>query len=122
MGVKGSQVQILSARRTSHVYAGRRGFRRIRGPVRRRDPGHAGLTELFRYEAALNDFTSRYPQAFLCVYDISRYRENIVLDLLKTHPQVLMCGVLLENPYYLPLATGVPPPTSGRGARPATRS
>ncbi|SEF24532.1 hypothetical protein SAMN05421837_102756 [Amycolatopsis pretoriensis] len=36
-----------------------------------------------------------------CMYDISRYRENIVFDLIKTHPQVLMCGVLMENPYYL---------------------
>ncbi|WP_328649073.1 MEDS domain-containing protein [Amycolatopsis sp. NBC_00348] len=80
-------------------------FVRLGAEARWWHPQLPGLTELFRYEAALNDFTSRYPQAILCMYDISRYRENIVLDLLKTHPQVLMCGVLLENPYYSPPAT-----------------
>ncbi|MFJ9782776.1 MEDS domain-containing protein [Amycolatopsis sp. NPDC101161] len=80
-------------------------FVRLGAEARWWHPQLPGMTELFRYEAALNDFTSRYPQAILCVYDISRYRENIVVDLLKTHPQVLMCGVLLENPYYSSPAT-----------------
>jgi hypothetical protein len=35
------------------------------------------------------------------MYDLEQFSENIVLDLLRTHPQVLMCGVLLENPHYL---------------------
>jgi hypothetical protein len=64
-------------------------------------PQLPGLDEFFRYESELNRFISRYPQAILCMYDLEQYSENIVLDLLKTHPQVLMCGVLLENPYYL---------------------
>jgi hypothetical protein len=80
-------------------------FVRLGAEARWWHPQLPGLAELFRYEAALNDFTSRYPQAILCVYDLTRYRENIILDLLKTHPQVLMCGVLLENPYYLSPAT-----------------
>ena len=64
-------------------------------------PQMPGLNAFFRYESELNRFSGRYPQAILCMYDLEQYSENIVLDLLRTHPQVLMCGVLLENPYYL---------------------
>jgi hypothetical protein len=64
-------------------------------------PQMPGLVEMFQYESELNRFTGRYPQAILCMYDLREYRENIMLDLLKTHPRVLICGVLLENPYYL---------------------
>jgi hypothetical protein len=64
-------------------------------------PQLPGTEELVRYESELNRFAARYPQVILCMYDLRQYSESVVLDLLKTHPRVLLCGMLLENPYYL---------------------
>jgi hypothetical protein len=64
-------------------------------------PQLPGMHALLRYESELNRFTDRYPQAILCMYDLSQYNESIVVDLLKTHPLILLSGMALENPYYL---------------------
>jgi hypothetical protein len=64
-------------------------------------PQMPGIDSLFQYESELNRFTTTHPQAILCMYDLSQYNESIVIDLLKTHPLVLISGLALENPYYL---------------------
>jgi hypothetical protein len=60
-----------------------------------------GVDELAGYESKLNDFMPRYPQVILCLYDIDQFGGGIVVDMLKTHPRVLMGGMVLENPFYL---------------------
>jgi hypothetical protein len=64
-------------------------------------PQLPGVDALIRYESELNRFTARHPQAVLCMYDLNQYNESIVIDLLKTHPLVLLSGMALENPYFL---------------------
>jgi hypothetical protein len=58
--------------------------------------------EFFRYEAELNRFAPQYPQAIVCLYDLSHFGGGILLDLLRTHPKLVVRGQLVENPYYLP--------------------
>lgn len=58
--------------------------------------------DFFRYEAALNRFAPRYPQAFLCLYDLERFGGGFLVDLLRTHRKLLMGGLILENPHYRP--------------------
>jgi hypothetical protein len=57
--------------------------------------------EFFRYEAELNRFTPNHPQAILCLYDLGHFGGGILLDLLRTHPKLVVSGQLVENPYYL---------------------
>jgi hypothetical protein len=59
------------------------------------------LGELIRYESAINRFSPRYPQVLLCMYDLERFGGGMVLDLLRTHPRLLMGGMVLDNPHYL---------------------
>jgi hypothetical protein len=59
-----------------------------------------GVDELIGYESELNRFIPRYPQAFLCLYELNRFGGQIVVDLLRTHPQILLGGMVLENPHY----------------------
>jgi hypothetical protein len=61
-----------------------------------------GWDAMFRYESELNRYAARHPQAILCMYDLSQYTEGIVINLLKTHPLVLLSGMPIENPYYVP--------------------
>lgn len=60
-----------------------------------------GVEHLVSYESELNRYLRRYPQVLLCLYDLDQFTGDIVIDLLKTHPRVLLCGMMLDNPYYL---------------------
>jgi len=59
------------------------------------------LDDWLNYESELNSFVPRYPQVILCLYDLDHFGSEIVADVLKTHPKVLMGGTVLENLYYL---------------------
>ena len=60
-----------------------------------------GVEELVGYESELNRFLGRYPQVILCLYDLERFSGDVLVDVLKTHPKILVGGTVLENPYYL---------------------
>lgn len=60
-----------------------------------------GVDELVAYESELNDFMPRYPQVILCLYDIDQFGGGIIVDMLKTHPRVLLGGMVIENPFFL---------------------
>ena len=59
------------------------------------------LPEFLAYEAELNRFVPRYPQVIMCLYDLDHYGGEILVDILKTHPKIVMGGTVLENLYYL---------------------
>ncbi len=60
-----------------------------------------GLRDFLTYEAELNRFLPRYPQVILCLYDLNHFGGQILVDILKTHPKVLMGGTVLDNLYYI---------------------
>ena len=57
--------------------------------------------EFAAYESHLNRLTAAYPQTVLCLYDVGLVGGGIMLDLLRTHPKLLLGGLLIENPHYL---------------------
>jgi hypothetical protein len=56
--------------------------------------------ELLRLESEMNRYLPLYPQVILCLYDLDRFGGGIIVDLLRTHPRVLVGGMLVENPYF----------------------
>jgi len=54
-----------------------------------------------RYETWADDFAGRYAHAVLCLYDLRRLGSGILLDLLRTHPKLLLGGLVLENPHHI---------------------
>jgi hypothetical protein len=60
-----------------------------------------GLYDFLTYEAELNRFLPRFPQVIMCLYDLDRFGGQVLVDILKTHPKVLMGGTVLENLHYL---------------------
>ena len=61
-----------------------------------------GIDELVEYETRLNYVIPRYPGPVICVYDSSRFGASLALDVLRTHPMVILGGVLQVNPFYVP--------------------
>lgn len=61
-----------------------------------------GVEDLVEYEARLNYILPQYPDPIICVYDLNRFGGAIVLDMLRTHPMVIIGGTLQENPFFVP--------------------
>jgi hypothetical protein len=57
--------------------------------------------ELMTLESEMNRYLPLFPQVVVCLYDIDRFGSAIIVNLLKTHPRMLVGGMLVENPYYL---------------------
>jgi hypothetical protein len=56
---------------------------------------------LMYYESSARLFARQYPQSVLCLYDLRKLGSGVLFDLLKTHPKLLLGGMVLENPHYL---------------------
>jgi hypothetical protein len=61
-----------------------------------------GVTDIVEYETKLNYFLPKYPDPVVCVYDLTKHSGSVVMDILRTHPMVIIGGVLQENPMYVP--------------------
>jgi hypothetical protein len=61
-----------------------------------------GVTDLVEYEAKLNYLLPEFEDPVVCVYDLNRHSAGVVMDVMRTHPMVLIGGVLQENPLYVP--------------------
>ncbi len=60
-----------------------------------------GVDDLVEYESRLNEVTSRFDDVVVCAYDLNRFSATVVMDILRTHPQVIVGGILQENPFYV---------------------
>jgi hypothetical protein len=58
------------------------------------------MHELLMLESEMNRYLPLFPVVTVCMYDIDRFGGGIIVNLLKTHPRVLMGGMLVENPYH----------------------
>jgi hypothetical protein len=61
-----------------------------------------GTDDIVEYEARLNEVTERFDDTVVCTYDLNRFSATVVMDILRTHPQVIVGGILQENPFYMP--------------------
>jgi hypothetical protein len=60
-----------------------------------------GTDELMEYESRVNVFTSEHDCTLMCVYDVNKFSGRAVMDVLATHPMVVMGDRIYENPYYI---------------------
>ena len=60
-----------------------------------------GVDDIVEYECRLNDVTSRFEDVVVCTYDLNRFSATVVMDIMRTHPQVIVGGILQENPFYV---------------------
>jgi hypothetical protein len=61
-----------------------------------------GVHEIVEYESRLNLVLPRYNDPVICTYDLARFGGEIILDILRTHPLVIIGGILHENPFFVP--------------------
>jgi hypothetical protein len=59
------------------------------------------INELLMLESEMNQYLPLYPQVIMCLYDIDRFGGGALMNLVKTHPRMLVGGVVIENPYLM---------------------
>jgi hypothetical protein len=61
-----------------------------------------GVEDLIEFETRINYVVPKYDDAVICAYDLSKFPASVVMDALRTHPVVLIGGLLQENPFFVP--------------------
>lgn len=61
-----------------------------------------GVHDIVEYETRLNHVLPQYHDPVICTYDLSRFDGSVVIDIMRTHPMVIIGGILQENPFYIP--------------------
>lgn len=60
------------------------------------------VDDLVEYETRVNYMWPRHKDAVICVYDLAKFGGEIVMDIIRTHPMVLIGGFIQENPFFQP--------------------
>ena len=63
---------------------------------------HRWGTGRVEYETRLNHVLPAFHDPVICTYDLSRFDASVVIDIMRTHPMVIIGGILQENPFYVP--------------------
>ncbi len=61
-----------------------------------------GVDDIVEYESRLNYVLPKYDDAVVCTYDLAKFSAAVVMDILRTHPMVIIGGILQENPFFVP--------------------
>jgi hypothetical protein len=61
-----------------------------------------GVDDLVEYETRLNYVLPKYDDPVICTYDLTKFGSSVAMDIMRTHPVVIIGGVLQENPFFVP--------------------
>jgi hypothetical protein len=61
-----------------------------------------GVEDLIEFETRVNYVVPKYDNIVICAYDLSKFSASVVMDALRTHPAVIVGGLLQVNPFFVP--------------------
>jgi hypothetical protein len=61
-----------------------------------------GVDQIMEYESRINYMYPGTTASILCQYDESRFNPGLLMDMVRTHPKVILEGTLCHNPYFTP--------------------
>jgi hypothetical protein len=65
--------------------------------------GQPYIQDVVEFEARVNDVWERHPHdAVICTYDLGKFGGAAVIDIMRTHPLVIIGGILQQNPFFTP--------------------
>jgi hypothetical protein len=60
------------------------------------------VEDLLEFETRVNHLAPRYHDALCCIYGLGRFGADVVVNVLRTHPTVIIGGILQQNPFFVP--------------------
>src|SRR5437879_349856 len=76
------------------------------------------VDDVIEFESRVNEVWRRHDDAVICTYDLAKFGGDTVIDIMRTHPIVIIGGILQRNPFYVPPELFVPEFASGQRSRP----
>jgi hypothetical protein len=61
-----------------------------------------GVENLIEFETKVNHVVPKYDDTVICAYDLAKFGADVVMAALRTHPVVIIGGLLQENPFFVP--------------------
>ena len=60
-----------------------------------------GVKDLIEYEAQFNYIWPKSTDCFVCVYDTTKFGADTLMQILRTHPLVVIGSTMRHNPFYV---------------------
>jgi MEDS: MEthanogen/methylotroph, DcmR Sensory domain len=60
------------------------------------------VDNLIEFESRVNDVWQRHDDAVICTYHLGKFGGDTVIDIMRTHPMIIIGGILQQNPFYVP--------------------
>jgi hypothetical protein len=64
--------------------------------------GGSHIDNLVEFESRVNDVWRRHDDAVICTYHLTKFGGDTVIDIMRTHPMVIIGGILQQNPFFVP--------------------
>ncbi|HUN62338.1 MAG TPA: MEDS domain-containing protein [Candidatus Sulfotelmatobacter sp.] len=66
--------------------------------------GQSYINDLIEFESRVNDIWEHHDDAVICTYHLGQFGGDTVIDIMRTHPMVIIGGILQRNPFFVPPA------------------
>ena len=66
------------------------------------------IDDVIEFESRVNDIWRRHDDAVICTYHLHQFSGDAVIDIMRTHPMVIIGGILHRNPFFVPPEQFVP--------------
>lgn len=60
------------------------------------------IRDVIEFESRVNDIWARHDDAVICTYHLRQFSGDAVIDIMRTHPMVIIGGTLQQNPFFVP--------------------
>jgi len=64
--------------------------------------GRPYIDDLIEFESRVNEVWLRHDDAVICTYNLEKFGGEAVVDIMRTHPMVIIGGILQQNPFFVP--------------------
>jgi hypothetical protein len=56
---------------------------------------------VIEFESRVNDVWQHHDDAVICTYHLGQFGGDAVIDIMRTHPMVIIGGILQHNPFFV---------------------
>ena len=60
------------------------------------------VDDVIEFESRVNDVWRRHDDAVICTYHLAKFGGDTVIDIMRTHPMIIIGGMLQQNPFFVP--------------------
>ena len=64
--------------------------------------GRAFIDNVIEFESRVNDVWRRHDDAVICTYRPGQFSGDTIIDIMRTHPIVIIGGIFHRNPFFVP--------------------